>query len=288
MPTALRGLLADAPPAPAAEHPGPARDDWLVAALAADRALARSGVLGPFVVEDRTLGALERAVLAARGRGVPDLAEPLPVGVVVTGGAGAVAPVVRLAAQGPLTLEVLHLTLRDPGDPAAAARRVVAAVEDALDRGDLDEEVRVHVAVPTVGVPAAGLPASGWSAALDVLAAADLALTLDADDDAPALAASMAAALDRELAFDVVGRSPRAVPGPAGRGFLAPLLATRASLDGADPGEVAGVLGATDPAQVLQRLGGPGVEGARRWCTSYASPDVTASVADLRELGLVG
>jgi hypothetical protein len=282
VPAYLHGLVADAPPVGTAEH---TTGGWLVEALAAHRRQTAPELLGPFVVDDRSLGGLERAVLAAGRDGVPDLADPLHVGVVVTGGAGALGPVARRAGSGSLSLDVLHPSLRDPDDLVGNARRVVAAVDAALDAGDLDEGVGVHVALPA---PAPTAPSRDWLAALDTLAERDLGVTLaPADLGAAGLATCIGAALDRELRFTCAGGSPRAVTGPAGIGFLGVLVATRAGLDGAGVADVAAVLEETDPARLLAHTDGSGLASAHRWFTSTASGDLATSVADLRDLGLV-
>jgi hypothetical protein len=285
VPAFLHGLVADAPTGPAAGTDEDGPGGWPVGALTANRRLTVPEVLGPFVVDDRTLGVLERAVVAAVRAGVPDLDDPLRVGVVVTGGAGALGPVARRAGSGSLALIALHTSLRDPDDLAGNARRVVAAVDAALDAGDLDDGVGVHVALPP---PAATEASRDWLAALDVLAARDLGVTLaPAGLGAAGLATCIGAALDRELRFTCAGGSPRAVTGTAGVGFLDVLVATRACLDGAAAADVAAVLQETDPARLLAHADDTGLASAHRWFTSTASSDLATSVADLRDLGLV-
>jgi hypothetical protein len=285
VPAYLHGLVADAPTAPPAGTAGHGTDRWLVEALTADRRLTVPELLGPFVVDDRTLAGLERAVGTAVRDGVADLDDPLHVGLVVTGGAGALGPAARRAESGSLSLDTLHTSLRDPDDVVGNARRVVAAVDAALDAGDLDDGVGVHVALPAPDRTGAS---RDWLAALDVLAARDLGVTFaPAELGAAGLATCLGAALDRELRFTCAGGSPRAVTGTAGVGFLDVLVATRTCLDGAAAADVAAVLQETDPARLLAHADGTGLASARRWFTSTASSDLAASVADLRDLGLV-
>jgi hypothetical protein len=266
VPAHLRGLLADAPALSVTEA---------VAAHHAHRSGLCGDLLGPLLVADDDLPALAR------------LEQPLPVTVVVGGGAGALGPALAWAARTErIDLTGVRLALRDSatGELAHNARRAVAAVEAALDAGDLDEPSRVHVALPPL--PPGG-PGGDWPAALDVLAAADLAVALSADRSPDETAATLTAALDRELRFACTGGSARAVTGAPGPGFLNALVATRASLDGADLAEVAAVLEQTDPGTLLSGVEVAGLERARRWCTWWSSPDVAASAADLRTLGLV-
>jgi hypothetical protein len=285
VPAFLHGLVADAPTVPPGGTAAQGTGEWLVEALTVNRSLTVPDLVGPFVVDDRTLGALDRAVRTADGAGVPDLDDPLHVGVVVTGGAGALGPAARRAESGSLSLDALHTSLRDLDDLPGNARRIVAAVDAALDSGDLDDRVGVHVALPR---PAGTEPSRHWLAALDTLAASDLAVTFaPAEVGAAGLAACIGAALDRELRFTCAGGSPRAVTGTAGVGVVNVLVATRASLDGAAAADVAAVLEETDPGRLLAHADGTGLVAAHRWFTSTASSDIAASVADLQGLGLV-
>ena len=73
------------------------------------------------------------------------------------------------------------------------------------------------------------------------------------------------------------------------QGFLNVLLATRTSLDGGGPEEVARVLDETDGAAVAERLtADPDVAArTRRWFTSFGSCSVLEAHEDLVELGLL-
>ncbi|MFP5254166.1 MAG: hypothetical protein ACLGH4_10280, partial [Actinomycetes bacterium] len=110
------------------------------------------------------------------------------------------------------------------------------------------------------------------------------------------LAAVIAAALDREVRFKCTAGLHRAVrhdePG-TGRhhGFLNVWLATRASLDGADEGEVAALLASEDAEALRERAAAAGdqpLAGARRWFRSFGSCSVVEPLEDLVALGLLG
>ena len=65
------------------------------------------------------------------------------------------------------------------------------------------------------------------------------------------------------------------------------LVATRASLDGADVTEVASVLEETDGDKLLSRSDEAALARARRWFRSFGSCSIDEPLADLRELGLI-
>ncbi len=237
-----------------------------------------AALLGCLLVEDRDLAALADAALAAAAEAAAD---PVRLGVVVTGGAGAVAPAVTWAAGAGLRLERLELTVResDAGDLAPNARRLVAAVDDLLASGALPDDVRVHLTAPPLPP---GEPSATWLDVLDEVAAADHGLTLRADEHGPAeLAACIAAALDRELRFGcTVLDRPVATRDASGRlrhGFLNVLAATRASLDGAGVAEVAEVLERTQAGAWTRPEGAAGLVAARRWFTGARAPSVAAA-----------
>jgi hypothetical protein len=240
-------------------------------------------LVGPFVVDDARLPELSE-LLEASGDGTP-----LPVTVVVSGGAGALEPAVRWAGGRPL-LEPrgFEIALRDLDDLAGAARRVVAAAEVT--------EVPVYVEPPV----AHGVGSYGWLAALDEVAAADLRLkfrtggvSADAFPSSVDLAAAIDAALDRELPFKCTAGLHHAVrhraedTGFEHHGFLNVLLAVRAALDGDD---VAAVLEERDAGVLVGRLHAVGSESlvrARRWFTSFGCCGVTDPYDDLIRLDLV-
>lgn len=275
-----RGLVDDAAVFPPGDAP-------LSGALTAY--VGRSGawwadLVGSFVVTDVAL---------------PQVHAEIPVSVVVTGGAGAIAGALRLAAKRrDLSVTALEIALRDPDDLAGNARRIVAAVNAARTEGLLDAGVDVFVELPqTEATP-------GWLAAADVVAEAEARLKfrtggLEADrfPSAATLAAWIDAALDRETPFKCTAGLHAAIAhrdhetGFAHHGFLNVLLATRHGFDGASTAEVATLLSdhyANDlVALTRQGLQTGDLAGARRWFTSFGSCSVTEPLDDLVGLGLL-
>lgn len=198
---------------------------------------------------------------------------PVPVALVLTGGAGQVAgPAARCAREPGLDLRRVELALRDPGDLAGNARRVVAAVDAARAEGSLPEETRVHVAIPDDGGPVPGGPGHGWLAAADELAAAELALSLTATGPPESVVARIDAALDREAPFTAAA--------DGGDALLALLAATTLAFDGDPEGAAAALSGrspdeVTDPAALAR---------ARRWLRAAAVPDPAAALAAYRRV----
>ena len=227
---------------------------------------------------------------------VPNVGAPLPLSVVVTGGAGAIAGAAKLATRAGHPVAGLEIALRDLDDLAGNARRVVAAVDGARSEGLLDDETPVHVELPHVGSTAS------WLAAADEVAAAELRLKFrtgglqaDAFPAAHALARWIDAALDRETAFKCTAGLHKAVrhtgdDGFEHHGFLNVLLATRLAFDGAGTDEVVAVLEQRQAESLLtlwQDQGDQAMARARRWFTSFGSCSVTEPLDDLVSLGLV-
>jgi hypothetical protein len=293
LPEYLRGLVDDAAIFP----PGNAPID---VALRANRTRA-AGVelVGAFVVDDRRIPDLDRAVSAAAADGVPGLDAPLPVSVVVTGGAGALDSAARWATSGSLGLAGLEIALRDSatGELGHNARRIVIAVDSLRASALLDDDVPVYVEMPRLyGAP----PTPDWFGALDELAAQDLRLKLrTGGEDADAfpspheLAGSIEAALDREMTFKCTAGLHRAVRhhdeaiGTDQHGFLNVLLATRSLFDGASVDEAAAVLVETDATSLASRLDAQAMTSTRRWFRSFGSCSIDEPLEDLRVLGLV-
>ena len=251
--------------------------------------------VGPLVVGDRDLPTLADLV---RDEG-PDETEPLPVTVVVSGGAGALGPLGRWFASPRLHLAGVEIALRDLDDLPGSARRVVAAARQASYDWD-DPETPVHVELPQLGVRGTPAdPSPGWLGAADEVAMAGLlgklrtgGVEADLFPSEPGLAAAVEAMLDRELAFKATAGLHRAVrhtapdTGFEHHGFLNLLLATRASLDGED---VVGALAERDATHVADRvraLGPDGVARTRRWFTSFGCCGVEDPWADLVALAL--
>jgi hypothetical protein len=243
-------------------------------------------LVGPFVVDDTRLPELLQ-LLREVDSGPP---APLPVSVVVSGGAGALEPAVRWADDPLLAPRGFEIALRDLDDLAGAARRTTAVA--------LDIETPVFVELPVSQPP--GGPSHGWLAALDELAAAELRVKLRTGGLSPDLFPTSAdlgtaidAALDRELPFKCTAGLHRAVrhrateTGFEHHGFLNVLLAVRATLDGDD---VVAALEERDPEVVVDRLrevGSDALVRARRWFTSFGCCGVTDPFDDLVALGLV-
>jgi hypothetical protein len=142
-----------------------------------------------------------------------------------------------------------------------------------------------------------GRPSPGWLAAADELALRELPLkfrtggvTADAFPTPAELAASIAAALDRELSFKCTAGLHHAVrqtdpgTGLTHHGFLNVLAATRACLDGTD---TEAVLAASDAKTLLEGLDDDTLERTRRWFTGFGSCSVLEPHDDLVELGLI-
>lgn len=284
IPAWLRGLVDDAAIFP----PGNAPLDRAVAEHRRHRASEYADLVGGFVVSDVRLPEL----LDVLDESSDDAEETtLSVNLVVTGGAGAIEPAVRWAGRTPLLrLEALECTLRDEDDLAHNARRVGTAL-DALEEELAD--VTVYVEPPRV----LGRPSPSWLAAADELAMRELPLkfrtggvTADAFPTPADLAASIAAALDRELPFKCTAGLHHAVrqtdveTGLVHHGFLNVLAATRACLDGDD---TEAVLAADDAKVLLDGLDDEALERTRRWFTAFGSCSVLEPHDDLVELGLI-
>ena len=284
IPTWLHGFVDDAAIFP----PGNAPLDRAVAEHRAHRASEYAELLGGFVVSDVRLPELLDVLDDAAS---DDSEAALSINVVVTGGAGAIEPAVRWASRTPLLrLEALECTLRDEDDLAHNARRV-GAVLDALEEELAD--VTVYVEPPRV----VDRPSAGWLAAADELALRELPLkfrtggvTADAFPTPAELAASIAAALDRELPFKCTAGLHHAVrqadpeTGFTHHGFLNVLAATRACLDG---GDTVAALTAAEAEALLEGLDDGALERTRRWFTSFGSCSVLEPHDELVELGLI-
>ena len=237
-------------------------------AVVAHRGYRRAGyapLVGPFVVSDLRLAELVEVATSS----TTDADEPIPVSVVVTGGAGALDPAVRWATgSGVLALRALEIALR--GSTRATCRTTPGG---SSPRWTSCARPACSTTTSPVYVEAPRLygeePGHGWLTALDEIAAVDHPLkfrTGGADPDAFPAAAELATclgeALDRELRFKCTAGLHNAVrhrdeaTGFEHHGFLNVLLATRASLDGETTDEVADTLELADPDAVRARVGG--------------------------------
>jgi hypothetical protein len=290
VPEAFRALVDDAAIFP----PGNAPLTEAVPAHREHRQARYAGLVGPFVIgEGRLPDLLDE---------VSDDVEPLPVSVVIGGGAGAIEGAVRWATRtGALELRGVEIAVREDatGEIAHNAKRIVAAVDQLVAAGELDDETPVFLEMPRLYGEA---PGHGWLSALDEIAAMDHKLKFrtggveaDAFPGAQELATCIDAALDRELAFKCTAGLHNALrhrdeeTGFEHHGFLNVLLATRASLDGGSVADVAAVLEVDDRDEVLTavREQEEMLPSTRRWFTSFGSCSVLEPVEDLTDLGLM-
>lgn len=290
VPAAFRGLVDDAAIFP----PGNAPLTEAVPAHREHRKAPYADLVGPFVLgEGRLPDLLDE---------VSDDVEPLPVSVVIGGGAGAIEGAVRWATRtGALELRGVEIAVRADatGEIAHNAKRIVTAVDQLVAAGELDDETPVFLEMPRLYGEA---PGHGWLSALDEIAAMDHRLKLrtggveaDAFPGARELATCIDAALDRELAFKCTAGLHNALrhrdeeTGFQHHGFLNVLLATRASLDGGSVEDVAAVLEVDDRDEVLTavREQEDMLPSTRRWFTSFGSCSVLEPVEDLTDLGLM-
>ena len=274
LPAAWTGLVDDAAVFP----PGDAALPDAVEAYDARRGEWYADLVGPLVVRDTQL---------------PDVPVGVPVSVVLTGGAGAVAGVAGLATKRGHRLVALESAVRDLDDLAGNVRRIHAAVEAARVEGGL-AETQVYVELPQT------TPTPDWLAAADAVAEAESHLKfrtggLEAHlfPDAATVAAWIDAALDRETPYKCTAGLHHAVrhrdhdTGFEHHGFLNVLLATRRAFDGGTVAEVAEVLDDHYANDLVALARTSDLAGARRWFTSYGSCSVTEPLEDLVGLGLL-
>jgi hypothetical protein len=274
VPAAWSGLVDDAAVFP----PGDAALPDAVSAYVARRGEWYAEVVGPLVVRDTDL---------------PGVPADVPVSVVLTGGAGAVAGVARLAASKGHRIVGLEAAVRDLDDLGGNVRRITTAVDAARADGYL-EGTTVYVELPQVE------PTAAWLAAADEVAAAEHHLKLRTGGleahlfpSAATVAAWVDAALDRETPFKCTAGLHHAVrhrdhaTGFEHHGFLNVLLATRLAFDGGTPEEVARMLDDHYANDLVALARQSDLAGARRWFTSYGSCSVTEPVDDLVGLGLL-
>jgi hypothetical protein len=274
LPDAWSGLVDDAAIFPPGDVPlhdavaayGARRDEWY------------ADLVGPLVVRDTDL---------------PDVPVEIPVSVVLTGGAGAVAGVAGLAAKRGHSVVGLEAAVRDLDDMAGNVRRIVAAVDAARAEGGLPE-ARVYVELPQAD------PTAAWLAAADEVAAAEHHLKLRTGGveahlfpPAATVASWIDAALDRETPFKCTAGLHHAIrhrdheTGFEHHGFLNVLLATRVAFDGGSAAEVTQVLDDHYANDLVALARQSDLAGARRWFTSYGSCSVAEPLDDLVGLGLL-
>lgn len=290
VPPLVAGLVDDAAIFPPGNAPMPA-------AVLAHRRHAASWyaeMVGPFVVSDQRLPELADAladVLATDSE-----AAPLPVSVVVSGGAGSLEPALTwVARRSDLELRSVEVTARDdPGSPGGLAHNVTR-ITTAL--GAAPVPIRAYVEMPW---PAGADPGPDWLRGLDVLATPDVALKLRTGGETPEahpsereLAACVDAALDRELPFKCTAGLHHAVrsttaDGLEQHGFLNVLVATATLFDGDGREAAEAVLAERDPAQLVKTVQSWEAQpAARRWFTSFGSCSITEPLDELVGLGLL-
>lgn len=274
LPEAWTGLVDDAAVFP----PGDADLAHAVAAYDTRRGEWYADLVGPLVVKDTQL---------------PDVPPEVPVSVVLTGGAGAVAGVAALATRRAHRLVALEAAVRDLDDQAGNVRRIHAAVDAARAEGGL-ADTQVYVELPQKP------PMPDWLAAADAVAEAESHLKfrtggLEAHlfPDAATVAAWIDAALDRETPYKCTAGLHHALrhrdheTGFEHHGFLNVLLATRRAFDGGTVAEVAEVLDDHYANDLVALARTSDLAGARRWFTSFGSCSVTEPLDDLLALGLL-
>lgn len=235
------------------------------------------------------------ASLVVTDERVPAVAAPdVPLSIVVTGGAGAVAGAARLAARAGNPVAGLEIALRDLDDLAGNARRVVAAVDAARNDGVLDDATPVYVELPASDVT------YGWEAAADEVAAAELRLKFRTGGveaylfpGAEQVAAWIDAALDRELSFKCTAGLHNAVrhrdpeTGFEHHGFLNVLAATAEADSGLGASDLTETLELSDQAELLALTRELDLTKARRWFTGVGSCSILEPLTDLTDLGLL-
>jgi hypothetical protein len=282
----VSGLVDDAAIFP----PGNAPLDEAVPAHARHVASPHGVVVGPFVCSDRALPDLSRLLKAEPP------AQPLPLTLVVIGGAGAIDPALAWADRDPhLDVRAVEVALRDEDDLAHNAARVVTVLDLAQP-----DDVDAYVELPRL---AGREPAAGWLRAADAVAEAGHRLkfrtggeSLEAHPDEVELATVIDAALDRQTAFKCTAGLHHGVRHTADdtgfeqHGFGNVLLATAALLDGADRDAAATVLADRDSDAVGAALRGIDEDAAARlrsWFRSFGSCSIDEPVADLVGWGLL-
>ena len=274
VPAAWSGLVDDAAIFPPGESP--LRD--AVAAYQSRREEWYADLVGPLVVTDTVL---------------PEVPLDVPVSVVLTGGAGAVAGVAALAAKKGHRLVGVEAAVRDLDDLAGNVRRITAAVDAARADGHL-ADTQVYVELPQTD------PTADWLAAADAVAEAEHHLKLRTGGveahlfpAATTVAAWIDAALDRETSYKCTAGLHHAIrhrdhdTGFEHLGFLNVLLATRVAFDGGSHDEVAQVLDDHYANDLVAMARQSDLGGARRWFTSFGSCSIADPLDELVGLGLL-
>ncbi len=274
VPAAWSGLVDDAAIFPPGDVPLPDA----VTAYQERRNAWYADLVGPLVVRDTDL---------------PEVDPRVPVSVVLTGGAGAVAGVAALADKKGHRVVGLEAAVRDLDDMAGNVRRITTAVDAARDSGRL-ADTQVYVELPQTE------PTADWLSAADVVAEAEHHLKFRTGGveahlfpSAADVAAWIDSALDRETPFKCTAGLHHAVrhrdheTGFEHLGFLNVLLATRVAFDGGSVAETTQVLDDHYANDLVALARQSDLEGARRWFTSYGSCSVSDPLDELVGLGLL-
>jgi hypothetical protein len=276
--TLLRGLFDDASLFPPANLAMPDA----VAGYVRHHGAWYQAMTGPFVCPETRIGDLRISLTAA------SVAE-IDLSLLVTGGAEAIDSAVESVATEPrLRLRAVEVPVRRGADPLPA----VAEVVDALDR------TLLAGAAGYIEVPVAALSGE----VLDAVAARGYrpklrtgGVTAAAFPDEATLAAALWAMTDLRVAFKCTAGLHHAVRHAAAdtgfehHGFLNVLLAVAATLRGAEPGDVAAVLGDHDAEDIAAQFASIGPDEAamvRSLFTSFGTCSTDEPVADLAALGL--
>jgi hypothetical protein len=274
VPAAWSGLVDDAAMFP----PGDLPLADAVAAYQERRDAWYADLVGPLVVTDTKL---------------PEVPPEIPVSVVLTSGAGAVAGVASMVRKKGNRLVGVETAVRDLDDIAGNVRRITAAVDAARSEGGL-ADTSVYVELPQTE------PTTDWLAAADAVAEADHRLKLRTGGveahmfpAAAAVATWIDAALDRETPFKCTAGLHHAVrhrdpeTGFEHLGFLNVLLATTVALDGGSVPDVAQLLDDHYANDLVALARQSDLDGAREWFMSYGSCSVTEPLHELVGLGLL-
>lgn len=250
---------------------------------AADQPPYVPAVVGPLVVPDTALAAVDRAV-AAIGAG------PIEVSVVSSTGAGGL---VALAGRelGDLSVVAVEVALRDLDDLAGNAERVAQAARA------LPEPVRVFVELPY---------ARGWEHAAEVVEAAGLLGKIRTGGTEPEhhpsavqLAEQLSVLVETDLSFKATAGLHHAVRhvGHNDRGtrleqhgLLNLMVAVHALADGSDRAEVETILDEDHRDRLAERVGSWTNDDAarvRRRFVGFGCCGVLDPIGDLVTLGLL-
>lgn len=283
IPELFAGLIDDAALFP----PGNAPMVDAVPAHATHRDAWYADLVGPFLCTDTRLPELQRELTTN------DRTAPVDLGLLVTGGAGAIGPALTwVGSDHRLDLRTVEIALRDEPDLARNVRRIDLAFEADGD-ANLHSDTTIAIEIPLT---------EGWERALDALAECGHRAKLrtggidtGADGgwhgpDETDVARFVLACLDRELPFKCTAGLHHAVrhttaDGTEQHGFANVLVATRAALDGAGEADLVQLLADRDAESVIEELRGV-TPSTRQWFTSYGSCSIDEPLEELRAFGM--